>query len=135
MASNDPFAHPLINPAILTTNFDVKAMVQAINDSVTFLSAEPFQKDFKPVPYGDLAEAKTEADKIAMIRKNAATLNHPAGTARMSPADAKWGVVDPELRVKGAKGLRVVDASVFVCVVICVLLLGADYLCFTAYYP
>ncbi|KAK7685401.1 hypothetical protein QCA50_011264 [Cerrena zonata] len=113
LASNDPFAHPSINPAILTTNFDVQAMVQAMNDAQTFLAAEPWQKDFKPVVFGELANAKTDADKADLARKTAVTVNHPAGTARMSPVNAKWGVVDPELKVKGTKGLRVVDASIF----------------------
>ncbi|PBK63865.1 hypothetical protein ARMSODRAFT_962604 [Armillaria solidipes] len=30
----------------------------------------------------------------------------------MSPADASWGVVNPDLKLKGAKGVRIVDASV-----------------------
>lgn len=32
----------------------------------------------------------------------------------MSPFNATWGVVDPDLRVKGVRGLRIVDASVMV---------------------
>jgi choline dehydrogenase-like flavoprotein len=32
----------------------------------------------------------------------------------MSPVGAKWGVVDPDLKVKGAHGIRVVDGSVWV---------------------
>ncbi|KXN93017.1 Oxygen-dependent choline dehydrogenase [Leucoagaricus sp. SymC.cos] len=30
----------------------------------------------------------------------------------MSPEGASWGVVDPDFRVKGTTGLRVVDGSV-----------------------
>ena len=37
---------------------------------------------------------------------------HAVGTAAISQRDASWGVLDPDLRVKGTKGLRVVDASV-----------------------
>ena len=36
---------------------------------------------------------------------------HGIGTAAMSERGAKWGVLDPDLRVKGTTGLRVVDAS------------------------
>ena len=39
------------------------------------------------------------------------TVHHPAGTCRMGSRRA--AVVDPELRVRGIEGLRVVDASVF----------------------
>ena len=36
---------------------------------------------------------------------------HGVGTAAMSERGAQWGVLDPDLRVKGTAGLRVVDAS------------------------
>ncbi|KAJ7881442.1 aryl-alcohol oxidase [Mycena leptocephala] len=40
------------------------------------------------------------------------TVYHPVGTAGMSPKGATWGVVDPDLSVKGLTGLRIVDLSV-----------------------
>ena len=36
---------------------------------------------------------------------------HGVGTAAISERGAQWGVLDPDLRVKGTTGLRVVDAS------------------------
>ena len=36
---------------------------------------------------------------------------HAVGTAAISERGAPWGVLDPDLRVKGTKGLRVVDAG------------------------
>ncbi len=43
------------------------------------------------------------------------TMFHPSGTCRMGAADDTSAVVDPECRVHGVDGLRVVDASVMPC--------------------
>ena len=44
------------------------------------------------------------------MKSRAETVYHPIGTCRMGSDEA--AVVDPELRVRGVDGLRVVDASV-----------------------
>ena len=36
---------------------------------------------------------------------------HTVGPARMGAADASMAVLDPQLRVRGIEGLRVIDAS------------------------
>ena len=46
------------------------------------------------------------------IRKTSITVHHPAGTCRMGADDDRSAVLDPQLRVRGVTGLRVVDASV-----------------------
>ncbi|PZU21217.1 MAG: GMC family oxidoreductase, partial [Stenotrophomonas sp.] len=51
-----------------------------------------------------------DAGLEAFIRAKAETIYHPIGTCRMGSDDA--AVVDPQLRVRGIDGLRVVDASV-----------------------
>jgi choline dehydrogenase-like flavoprotein len=55
---------------------------------------------------------RSDADVDAFIRATADTVYHPLGTCRMGTADDEMAVVDPELRVRGVGGLRVVDASV-----------------------
>lgn len=60
---------------------------------------------------------RREADDFKLLnyaQENTQTIWHPVGTARMSPQNASWGVVDPRLRLKKVNGVRVVDASVFV---------------------
>ena len=49
----------------------------------------------------------------AWVRANAESAYHPSGTCRMGDPDDPGAVVDPELRVIGVDGLRVVDSSVF----------------------
>ena len=46
------------------------------------------------------------------IRATAQTIYHPVGTCKMGPLSDAMAVVDPELRVRGTQGLRVVDASI-----------------------
>ncbi|KAI0077532.1 aryl-alcohol-oxidase from pleurotus Eryingii [Panus rudis PR-1116 ss-1] len=111
--TTNPFDKPIIDPQLLVSDFDIAAMVQAIDDAASFLASGPWQKTFKPVPFGDLANATTFEAKAQFARNNSVTVNHPAGTARMSPANASWGVVDSKLQLKGASGVRVVDASIF----------------------
>jgi len=56
-------------------------------------------------------ETKTDAEIDAWIRKSVGTVMHPLGTCRMGRGPE--AVVDPDLKVRGIEGLRVVDASVF----------------------
>ena len=57
-------------------------------------------------------EFRSDAYWECFIRYNALTVYHPTSTCKMGSVDDPSIVVDPELRVKGVKGLRVVDASV-----------------------
>ncbi|KAF9451443.1 GMC oxidoreductase [Macrolepiota fuliginosa MF-IS2] len=113
--TSDPFAAPLINPGILSSTFDFEAMKFAIRSAQRFLLA-PVWKDYIISPFNGLQNttmAGSEDELDEYVRANTATIFHPVGTAAMSPAEGvEWGVVDPELRVKGVSGLRVVDASV-----------------------
>jgi 4-pyridoxate dehydrogenase len=54
-------------------------------------------------------DVKKDADIDAWIRATAITAHHPCGTCAMGLGPDS--VVDPELRVRGIDGLRVVDAS------------------------
>ncbi|KAK7051308.1 hypothetical protein VNI00_004808 [Paramarasmius palmivorus] len=117
----NPFAQPLIDPAYLTTEFDIIAMRESVRKSVKFLSASVWSDDGYLTSFESLdatnarvnLESASDSKVDAFVRGLTGTSAHPVGTAAMSPVGAKWGVVDPDLRVKVAKGLRIVDASVF----------------------
>lgn len=55
----------------------------------------------------------SDEQMLAYARKWSVTINHGVGTAKMSAKGDIWGVTDPDLGVKGTRGVRVVDASVF----------------------
>lgn len=56
----------------------------------------------------------TKEDITKYIQANATHFGHGIGSCSMAPHGASWGVVDPDFRVRGARGLRIVDASVIV---------------------
>ncbi|KAL0954147.1 hypothetical protein HGRIS_005284 [Hohenbuehelia grisea] len=111
--SSDPLVYPLINPNILAEPFDIFTSREAIRGAFRFLRA-PVWKDYILGPAGDLAEVDIDDDQQldAHIVQNAGLGCHAAGTVAMTARDAGYGVVDPDLRVKGLNGLRVVDGSV-----------------------
>ena len=113
MASSDPFTFPLIDPGFLTTEFDSLALLAAVKAARRFVTAK-FWDGYILDTFGPISTAESDEDIIAALRQTAVTIFHPTSTARMSPANASWGVADPQLRVKGVHGLRVVDASVLV---------------------
>jgi choline dehydrogenase len=60
---------------------------------------------------GDGVESEDEL--LAHARSHATTVDHPAGTCRMGGRDDPLAVVDPALRLRGVRGVRIADASVF----------------------
>ncbi|KAJ6494400.1 alcohol oxidase [Mycena sanguinolenta] len=107
--SNNSLANPLINPNLLGANVDLVIMREAIKSAIRYTTAPAFKGYvISPVGLTDTSDAGIEA----FIRANAGTVFHPVGTASMSPKGAQWGVVNPDLTVKGLTGLRVVDLSV-----------------------
>lgn len=89
--------------------FDLKMMVECAKISRTILAQSAFD-DVRGAPIFPARDDLTDAGLADFVRAKAESVYHPVGTCRMgSDEDA---VVDPQLRVRGVDGLRVVDASV-----------------------
>ena len=108
--SSDPFAAPLIDPRLLSEPIDLLMVREGIKAGQRFVQAEAWEGYFVRA----LQDLDTDEEIEEYVRENTVSFFHPVATAAMSPADADWGVVTPDLLVKGVKGLRIVDASVVV---------------------
>ncbi|KDQ59695.1 aryl-alcohol oxidase [Jaapia argillacea MUCL 33604] len=127
LASSSPFDKPLVDPNYFSHPNDVKILTRAVRLAIHIGHTASYQPMLTLPPisqsssldkldlfYPGDADPDTisDADIADWIRRNAETIYHPMGTARIA-SDEKTGVVDEELRVWGVDGLRVVDASVF----------------------
>ncbi|RXW22511.1 hypothetical protein EST38_g3338 [Candolleomyces aberdarensis] len=117
LRSKNPFDVPIIDLGLLTHPFDLAAIKEGIRIVKKFYSSAAWDGFITGFRGPDPATLSNEEfEKI--VRDNAITFLHPVGTASMSSKNSKRGVVDHELKLKGATGIRIVDASVFAAVYI-----------------
>jgi choline dehydrogenase len=107
----DPLAAPLIVPNSLATAHDVDELVEG-SMFLRRLAAAPALAAVIDAELQPGAAVQTRAQLEDDVRRRASTVFHPVGTCRMGP-DAQQDVTDPQLRVHGLAGLRVIDASIF----------------------
>jgi choline dehydrogenase len=111
IVSSDPRRKPALLFNYLSTDQDRREWVEAIRVTRSILDAPAFA----PFSGGELSPGKevaTDEQVLDWVRKDAETALHPSCTARMGIDE--MAVVDPlDMRVRGLRGLRVVDASVF----------------------
>jgi choline dehydrogenase/4-pyridoxate dehydrogenase len=110
LVSADPRKAPRIRQNFLASDNDWKTLragLRIARDVCRQAPMLPFMaRELAP---GD--GATSDADLDAHIRTDSITVHHPLGTCKMGLAADPLAVVDPELRVIGAEGLRVVDGA------------------------
>ncbi|XP_052687911.1 L-sorbose 1-dehydrogenase-like [Crassostrea angulata] len=117
LRSADPFDYPIIDPHYLEDPYDMGCFIRGIRklqDLVATKSFQSVQARIVQIKHEDCQSKDQDADEHweCLVRHYALTNYHPTSTCKMGARDDKTAVVDPDLRVIGIKGLRVVDASI-----------------------
>eukprot|EP00475_Leptophrys_vorax_P033365 TRINITY_DN522_c0_g1_i3.p1 TRINITY_DN522_c0_g1~~TRINITY_DN522_c0_g1_i3.p1 ORF type:complete len:496 (+),score=137.34 TRINITY_DN522_c0_g1_i3:118-1605(+) len=110
----NPQGNPLIDPHFLENSYDLEVLVHCMK-LVRKIAQAPCLKGLIGAEVRNVnIKAKFESDEYLreLAKQCALTIYHPVGTTKMGAANDPTAVVDPQLRVKGLKGLRVADASV-----------------------
>jgi len=109
IVSADPLARPVIQPNYLTAQKDRDVLLAGLKEARRIAAQPAFQR-FVAAEHAPGPGVTSDADLTAYLCEKGRTSYHPVATCRMGIDDR--AVVDPQLRVRGFAGLRVVDASI-----------------------
>jgi choline dehydrogenase len=107
--SADPSAEPLIDPGYLAEAVDLEMLAAGVRRARE-IAAQP---TLTSIFAGEVAPGEQVDDGRQLrnwVRGNATTIFHPTSSCAMGGNEQ--AVCDPQLRVRGVQGLRIVDASV-----------------------
>jgi choline dehydrogenase len=110
LTSSDPYVHPHILFNYLDREEDRKGFRDCIRLTREVM-AQPAMDAFNDGEIAPGPGVSTDDQMDDFVRDNLESTYHPCGSCRMGVDD--MAVVDPELKVHGIDGLRVVDSSVF----------------------
>lgn len=107
LSTREPAAAPIIDLNLLgdAAGHDVAVMHEAVALAHRIAAQEPLRGHLAIAPQA------TSPAPTRWLHQHIQTVYHPCGTCRMG--NDLTSVVDPSLRVRGAQGLWVADASVF----------------------
>ncbi|WP_084399074.1 choline dehydrogenase [Henriciella aquimarina] len=112
LRSADPLAAPSIQFNYMSSEADWKAFRACVRLTREIFS-QPALKAYGGGEIAPGADCMSDDDVDAFVAQEVESAYHPCGTCRMGSPDDPEAVVDPECRVIGVEGLRVVDSSVF----------------------
>ncbi|KAF8064121.1 hypothetical protein FPV67DRAFT_1671869 [Lyophyllum atratum] len=103
--------HPVINPNLLESEWDLWFMSKATAYARKFFQTPAFQEIFEEEVFPTAANVSTDAEWKKFVKDHINAGYHSVGTASLLPR-SKNGVVDPSLKVYGTKNIRVADVSI-----------------------
>ena len=115
LTSSDPSVKPALDFRYFTDpeGYDAATIVAGFKAAREVAKKSPF-KDWIKREVAPGPQVQTDEQLSEYGRRAAHTVYHPAGTAKMGDTTQDpMAVVNPQLKVRGLKGIRVADASVF----------------------
>ena len=110
--SADQGAHPAIMLNYLSAPEDQRIAVQSLRLARRIVLGTQTMQKYAPEEFLPGPAFRTDEELVKAAGNVGTTIFHPVGTCKMGRADDPAAVVDPQLRVRGIEGLRVIDASV-----------------------
>ena len=107
--SPDPLQYPAIRPNYLSAPSDLRVLKSGF-EQTRKIFAQPAMAPYSVEETVPGPGVQTDEQFADFAKKNGTNVFHPVGTCKMGTDNQ--AVVDPELRVRGLEGLRVVDASI-----------------------
>ncbi|MEB2846552.1 GMC family oxidoreductase [Endobacterium cereale] len=110
LTSSDPFADPIVDTQIFAHPDDLRLTMAGFRFARTVLDASPMRELIgrEIFPGTDIDSDEAVA---AHCKRTVKTGYHPVGTCKMGHDGDPDAVLDTRLRVRGSRGLRVIDAS------------------------
>ncbi|MEY3117659.1 MAG: alcohol dehydrogenase [Pseudomonadota bacterium] len=102
---------PAIAPNYLSTEEDRKVAADSLRVTRRIMS-QPAMAVFEPEEFKPGVQYQSDEELAKLAGDIASTIFHPVGTTRMGREDDPMAVVNSHLKVRGIRGLRVVDAGV-----------------------
>lgn len=114
LESDDPFSSPKINIGYLTDpeGKDIEVLRKGVRLSRQLAATETMSQCVESEGHPG-ADKESDEDLTGYIMDTIHSANAVVGTCRMGMEEGDGSVVDPDLKVHGVDGLRVIDASVF----------------------
>jgi len=101
---------PLIAPNYLSTPEDRKVAADSLRVTRRIV-AQPALAKYQPQEWRPGPQFQSDEELARLAGDIATTIFHPVGTTKMGSDDDPLAVLDSQLRVRGIRGLRVVDAG------------------------
>ncbi len=110
--SADPRASPAIMLNYLSAPEDQAIAIRSLRLARRVVLGTETMKKYAPEEFLPGPGFQTDEELLTAAGNVGTTIFHPVGTCKMGRADDASAVVDPQLRVRGIEGLRVIDASI-----------------------